>query len=165
MPPGKEGGAIKSGGPLRQIVRTGPVWLCCKALYSRGHQSINARSAWAPTRHRSRESSGIRDPLIMYVLHLVKFFGSSSSTLGPTFLSLSRLERFVRTNISPSFSGRVIVRIDLPAVPFSVNKMKNGVPFLPRIISKILRYWWSCFDQRMYRYPWPAIRRARFSLQ
>ena len=68
---GREG-RKKSGGPLQQIVRTSPVWLCCKALYSRGPRSINARSAWAPTRHNSRESSGIRDVFIMYALRIAR---------------------------------------------------------------------------------------------
>ena len=70
-PPGEEGGAKKSGGPLRQIVRTGLVCLCCDALYSRGPQSINARLVWAQTRHNSRESIGIRDALIMYAVRIV----------------------------------------------------------------------------------------------
>ena len=69
-PPGEEGGAKKSGGPLRQIVRTGLVCLCCKALYSRGPQSINARWVWAQTRHNSWESSGIRDARIMYAVRI-----------------------------------------------------------------------------------------------
>ena len=64
-------GEKKSGSPLRQIVRIGPVGLCCKALYSRGPQSINARSAWAPTRHNSRESSGICDAPIVYAVRIV----------------------------------------------------------------------------------------------
>ena len=61
--------AKKSGGPLRQIVRTGLVCLCCDALYSRGPQSINARSVWAQTRHNSRESIGI-----MYAVRIVVDF-------------------------------------------------------------------------------------------
>ena len=51
-------------------MRTGLVRLCCKALYSRGPQSINARSVWAQTRHNSRESIGIRDALIMYAVRI-----------------------------------------------------------------------------------------------
>ena len=82
---GEEGGAKKSGGPLRQIVRTGLVCLCCDALYSRGPQSINARLAWAQTRHNSRESIGIRDALIMYAVRIeIRSNSSASWTLAPS---------------------------------------------------------------------------------
>ena len=61
----------KSGGEVRQIVRTGLGCLCCKALYSRGPQSINARSVSAQRGHNSRESIGIRNTLIMYAVRIV----------------------------------------------------------------------------------------------
>ena len=80
----------KSGGPLRQTVRTGLVCLCCDALYSRGPQSINARSVWAQTRHNSRESIGIRDALIMYAVRIARIHVRLTSKLSLVTFKYSR---------------------------------------------------------------------------